>query len=59
MARVEDVEPLPAPLDDEPIRQRPLHLQQGLPGGQVVRIGRQGARTIQVPDVLDPVVLRQ
>ena len=59
MTRVEDVESLPAALDDEPIRQRPFHPEHGRRGGHVVRVGRHRVSAIQMPDVPDPVVFRQ
>ena len=59
VARGERVETRPAPLGDEPIRQRPLHPGQGRPLRQMGRIGGHGVRTVEMPDVEDPVVFRQ
>ena len=56
---VEDVESHPEPLDDQPVRQHPLHARHGRPAGQVVGVRRQRGGAIQVPDVLEPLVLRQ
>ena len=59
MGLVEDVESGPEPLDDQAVRQHPLHARQGRTAVQVVRVGRQRVPAVQVPDVLDPLVLGQ
>ena len=59
VAGVEDAETVPEALDDETIRERSFHLEHGRRLAHVLRIGGQGVRAVQIPDVLDLVGFRQ
>ena len=59
VAGVERLDAFPAAFDDQPVRERPLHPRHGRRLPQVVRVGRQGVRAVQVPDVPGPVRLGQ
>ena len=51
VARIEDIETVPAPVDHEQVRERPFRPQRGGPNDQESRVDRQSIGSVQASDV--------